>query len=177
MKCCLLLFVLFPLLSCWKYNGTPYPSSQTKVWGNKPVYASESEAKKILYDPQKHAIYRPGNIYAFQHFIYQVDIGRGIHVIDNSQPAIADRIGFITVKGCEQISIKGKYLYTNSYTDLVTLDIADPLNMKILSRIADAFPEFLYNYPLAEPEDSGYYTCPTTDSLVVGWVKDSVYIN
>jgi hypothetical protein len=175
MKCTLMLFSTFLLFSCWKFNGNPYPSSQQKVWGNKPVYAAESEAKQIIYDPQKHPIKRPGNIYAFGNFIFQMDIGRGIHVIDNSLPANADRIGFITVKGCEQISIKEAYLYSNSYADLVTLDISDPSKIKILSRVPDAFPEFRYNYPLVEPEETGYYTCPRTDSVVVGWVKDSVY--
>ena len=49
--------------------------------------------------------------------------------------------------------------------------------MKVVSRVAGAFPEFLYNYPLAEPDDPGYYECPRTDSVVVGWVKDSVIAN
>ena len=177
MKCILLIFSTGMLFSCWRPRDNYYPNTQQKVWGNKPVYASESAAKQIIYDPHKHPIQLPGNIYAFQNFIFQVDIGRGIHVIDNTRPSNADRIGFITVKGCEQISIKGAYLYTNSYDDLVTLDISDPAQMRILSKVDNAFPEFLYNYPLVEPEDTGYYTCPRTDSIVVGWVKDSVYTN
>jgi len=155
----MLFFTVF-FTSCWKPYGNYNQSSQQKVWGSKPVYAAESVAKQIIYDPQKHPILRSGNIYAFGNFIFQVDIGRGIHVIDNTLPSNADRIGFITVKGCEQISIKGAYLYTNSYADLVTLDISDPIKMRVLTRIPNAFPEFLYNYPLAEPEESGYYTCP-----------------
>ncbi len=178
MKYFILLFTAVLLFSCWKYNRDPYPAlQQQKVWGNKPVYAAASEAKIILYDPQKHPILRPGNIYAFGNYIFQADVGSGIHVIDNSQPAHAERIGFITLKGCEQISIKGNYLYSNSYADLVAIDISNPANMKLVSRSPNAFPEFGYNYPFAEPDESGYYTCPdpNTDSVVVGWVKDSIY--
>jgi hypothetical protein len=111
------LFSTLLLLSCWKYNGHPYSENQ-KVWGNKPVYAAKTEVQKIFYDPNKHAYQIPGNIYVFRNFIFQVDVGHGIHVIDNTVPVHADRIGFITLAGCQQISIKGSYLYTNSFKDL-----------------------------------------------------------
>ena len=171
-----LLFIIWILLlsSCWKFN-TNY-RSRPKVWGNKPVYAAVDSAKKILYDPVMHPLLNAGNIYAFKNAIFQVDVGRGIHVIDNSVPSDAHRVGFITINGCQQISIQGSYLYTNSYSDLVTIDISDPENMKIVSRLPNTFPELAYNYPLIEPKESGYYECNAyrTDSVVVGWVKDSI---
>ncbi len=177
MKTVLLLIAVIALSSCWKPYGrhggeTPY--TQQKVWGSKPVYAAISAAKKVIYTPQKEPLLKAGNIYAYGKYIFQVDHGRGIHVIDNSDPATADRIGFITVKGCEQISIKGGYIYTNSYADLVTLDISDPKNMREVSRVSNAFPELGFSYYLAQPEESGYYLCPAYDSVVVAWVKDSI---
>ncbi|MEP7232960.1 MAG: hypothetical protein ABI691_22060 [Ginsengibacter sp.] len=178
MKYMMLLFLSLFLISCWKpYGGGYNAQPQQKVWGSKPVYTAEHEAKQILYDPHKNPLIQAGNIYAFGKYIFQVDVGRGIHVIDNTTPSASDRIGFITVKGCEQISIRGTYLYTNSYADLVTLDISNPLNMREVNRVSNAFPEFQYNYPLVQPEESGYYECPRYDSVVVGWVKDSVYMN
>ncbi len=183
MRYTLLLLPMLSLCACWKpsdryrQNQTVYNTTIPKVWGSKPVYISDAEAKKILYDPQKHSIARPGNIYAFGNFIFQVDAGRGIHVIDNTHPSLADRIGFITLNGCEQISIKGNYLYANNYADLVTLDIANPTQLHLVGRVINAFPEFTYNYPLAQPEESGYFICPRSDSMVVGWVRDSIYIN
>lgn len=134
-----------------------------------------SEAKKIDYIAQKKPIQQAGNIYAFGRYIFQVDVGRGIHVIDNSVPAQADRIGFIAINGCEQISIRGAYLYTNSFSDLVTLNISDPTHLVEVSRVPGAFPELMYSYPMVQPEEIGYYECPTYDSIVVGWVKDSIY--
>ena len=178
MKTVPLFFAIILLASCFKPNNQyidqPPPLTPQKVWGSKPVYAAETTAKKILYLPQKQPVIRAGNIYAFGNFIFQIDVGRGIHVIDNTNPSSAERIGFITVKGCEQISIKGNYLYTNSYADLVTLDITDPENMLEVSRVLNAFPEFGSNYILVQPEESGYYICPRMDSVVVGWVKDSI---
>jgi hypothetical protein len=173
-------FALMLLLySCYwtrPYEGPIEPQMPLqKVWGNKPVYAAADVAREIAYTPQKQPIGQAGNIYAFGYYIFQVDVGRGIHVIDNSDPAQAERIGFITVNGCAQLSIKGKYLYTNSLTDLVTLDISDPAHVQEVSRVASAFPEFQYNYPMVQPGDTGYYECPRYDSVVVSWVKDSIY--
>jgi len=177
MKYALLLLSTILLCSCWKPYRTDFPTQppERKVWGSKPVYTAESVAKKIGYLSQKQPLVQAGNIYAFENYIFQVDVGRGIHVIDNSKPSIADRIGFITITGCQQISIKGKYLYTNSFADLVTLDISDPTNMLEVSRVIMAFPELAGSYPLVQPAESGYYICPRMDSVVVGWVKDSIY--
>jgi hypothetical protein len=167
------------LYSCYwtrPYDGPVDPPMPTeKVWGSKPVYASQAAAKAIHYTAQKQPIVQAGNIYAFGHYIFQVDVGRGIHVIDNTVPAQAERIGFITVNGCAQLSIKGSYLYTNSIADLVTLDISNPAQVHEVSRVPNAFPEFQYNYPLVQPDSTGYYTCPRYDSVVVDWVKDSIY--
>lgn len=182
MKYGLLLFAVLVLCACrWRNSGYGFteggpPLLQAqKVWGSKPVYAAVNTAKQISYSAQKQPVTQAGNIYAFGNYIFQVDVGRGIHVIDNTVPAQAERIGFITVNGCAQLSIKGSYLYTNSIADLVTLDISDPAHVHEVSRVAGAFPEFQYNYPLVQPEETGYYTCPIYDSVVVGWVKDSIY--
>jgi hypothetical protein len=179
MKYMLLCAAVLLLSSCyWTHprQGTPDPLLQAqKVWGSKPVYAARDVAKEIGYSAHKQPIVQAGNIYAKDHFIFQVDVGRGIHVIDNTVPAQAERIGFITVNGCAQLSIKGNYLYTNSMADLVTLDISDPAQVREVSRVPGAFPEFQYNYPLVQPDESGYYSCPIYDSVVVGWVKDSIY--
>ena len=168
----ILLLIPVVVCSCWNYDRTRYLYPQQKVWGSKPVYGSKSEVQKISYDPNKHPNQNPGNIYAYGKYIFQIDFGLGIHVIDNSSPTHADRVGFIRLNGCQQISIRGQYLYTNSYKDLVTLDISDPANIRELSRTPDAFPDFY-----AEPPEPGYYTCPQGDSVVVGWVKDSIYFS
>lgn len=175
MKHAILIFILFSLSSCWKWDpGRATYSPQPKVWGNKPVYEAIDEAKQIVYDPVKHAIVTAGNIYAYKNYIFQVDVGRGIHVIDNSVPSKADRIGFITLNGCEQVSIMGNYLYTNSYSDLVTIDISNPLQMKVVNKVVNAFPDLSFSYPMVQPSEPGYYECPRYDSVVVGWVKDSI---
>ena len=180
-------FLLLPLLliqlsSCWydRRNMTDNPPpgpgySTAKVWGSKPIYAVDSTAKKILYKDSAEAVISAGNIYTIGHYIFQVDVGRGVHVIDNTIPKSAKRIGFIILNGCSQISVKGTNLYSNSYEDLVVIDLKDISNVHEIARTRNAFPEFRYNYPLIQPDEAGYYECPVYDSVVIGWKKDSVY--
>lgn len=180
MRVILLFLLIIGLSSCWTwgYNGDDYygPSIPAhKVWGSRPVYDDKQTAKTVAYLPGKQPLQQAGNIYAFGRYIFQVDVGNGIHVIDNSNPATADRIGFIVLRGCSQLSIRGAYLYTNSLDDLVTLDLSDPAQPREVNRVAGAFPEMIYNYPLAQPADTGYFICPRYDSVVVSWVKDSIY--
>lgn len=174
----LLMFLSVILFSCWKYyNHNRYPSypPQTKVFGYKPLYATESEAKKITYIDSPFAATNKGNIYAFRNYIFQVDPGFGIHVFDNSDPSKAHKVGFISVKGCAQISIKDNKIYTNSYDDLVVLDFSDVTNIHEYSRMKGVFAEYMYESPIAQPPNSGYYECPNYRGFVVGWTQDSIY--
>ncbi len=170
------IFLSLFFVSCWKKNSHSYIEPKSvKVWGSRPLYSALPQASTIFYTQKKRPVVSAGNIYAKGNFIYQVDIGRGIHVVDNTVASQAERIGFITVNGCAQLSMKGNYIYTNSYADLVTIDVSDTASIKEVNRIANAFPEFKYTYPMAQPSESGYYECPHYDSVVIGWVKDSVY--
>jgi hypothetical protein len=168
----------FLLCSCWKnfhpQTVDPYIGMQ-KVWGYKAIYGNESAAKSILYTKGAHDVLNPGNIYAYKNYIFQLDAGNGIHVIDNSLPSQANRIGFITVRGCTQIAIKNDLLYTNCYDDLVVLDFSDLDKIHEYSELPAVFTEYRYASPLATPPGAGYYECPRYDSLLIGWKQDSIY--
>lgn len=167
--------------SCWKYRGSVSTDgggySQAplvKVWGYKPVYGVETAAKAISFTPASRPVVSGGNIYAYHKYIFQVETGYGIHVIDNSISSDAHRIGFINVNGCAQISIKGDKLYTNSYDDLVVIDFSDLNNVHEFSRAKGVFTEYRYYSPIAEPPGPGYYECPGYGNFVVEWKMDSV---
>lgn len=176
MKYWLFLVTAISITSCWtKIKPTYKPETYAKVWGSKAVYGVDSLVKKLLYTSVAQPVLNPGNIYVKGDYIFQSETGRGIHVIDNKAPAAAKRIGFIVMNGSSQISIKGNFLYTNSYDDLVVVDMSDVKNIKEVKRVKGAFPEGRNNYYFAQPQETGYYECPRSDSFVVGWKKDSVY--
>jgi hypothetical protein len=149
-----------------------------KVWGYKPVYSNDSSLLMVrALGPQ--AVKYPAKIYAKGHLIFQNDLGFGIHVVDNKDPSSPVRIGFIQLKGNSEMSIKDDYLYANSFTDLVILDISDWQHPVEVQRIHDAFIQggSMYTFiPL--PQHNVYYDCVSlNDGIQTGWVKDSVERN
>ena len=132
---------------------------------------------KLVYSTSPQNVIAAGNIYAKGNLIYQVETGKGLHVIDNSVPANARRIGFLSINGCNQVSIKNNFLYSNSYDDLVVIDLADVNNMREIKRVVGAFPEGRSSYYYILPPEPGYYECPRYDSVVTSWRLDSVKNN
>lgn len=170
--------VLFAVIytGCFHTNVS-YPFTQ-KVWGNKPVYTADTSYRKIKYIPAAQPVENAGKIYVKDNFIYQCDIGKGIHIIDNTNPSKAKRIAFLSVNGCEEISIRNNFLYTNNYYDLVTIDISDFKRAYVVARNRNAFfSQSSKPHTWETPADTGYFECPQfyLDSVISGWVKDSIY--
>ena len=176
-----LILLTILLSSCWGIYKRPVPEPQSaqKVPGYKPVFSNDSsllQPKLMAVQPVEY----PGKIYVKNSFIFQNELGKGIHVIDNSDPATAKKVGFIRLFGNTEMSIKGNHLYANSYMDLVVIDITDWQNIVEVKRIPHAFSQGssaqAANYiPL--PEHGVYYECSYsfTGQIQTGWIKDSVY--
>ncbi len=110
----------------------------------------ESLAKSIgSVAPQELKV--PGKIYVYGDFLLISEIKKGIHVIDNSDPKNPKNLSFITVPGVLDIAVKDDILYVDNYTDLVSLSIADPRNIKEVGR-----KQLQFNYGLYEGS-SWYY--------------------
>lgn len=180
----MLLFALAVILftSCnWRTNK-PYIDPvdySKKVMGWKPAYAADTSIKKLKFYNTARPIVAAGKIYVFGNTIFQNDIGKGIHLIDNASPSNAKRVAFIELAGNTDISIKGNYLYANNFNDMVVIDITNisaPVEVKRFKGVFNTFDsQRPYNWQA--PPDTGYYDCPRyfNDSIIVTWVKDSVY--
>jgi hypothetical protein len=169
-----LLLPLFLLLAgCWKFNLRPKPQPDNfKIMGYKPVYSTDPALKQVTSDtprPVKNA----GKIYAWQNYLLQCEVGEGIHVIDKSTPANARRIAFIKVIGANDISIKDGFLYTNSYKDVVVINIANIQQPFEVKRILNAFNVKGY-LPVPPVKGSTFECVDLSKGVVTGWVQDSV---
>ena len=168
------------LTSCWGIYKQPVPEplSEAKVLGYKPVYTTDSSLLQTqLLGPQ--VIKYPGKIYVKDKLIFQNEFGNGIHIIDNTDPATAKKIAFIRLLGNTEMSIKGNFIYANSYADLVVIDITDWRNIVEVKRVRQAFShgngaQFYRYIPL--PEHGVYYECRYNNGIQTGWIKDSVHI-
>lgn len=150
-----------------------YRDYPTEIEGYAPIYMEESDQYNISI-AEAQAYENPGKIYKYGNYTFQMDKGKGIHVINSTNPAIPQKIKFIKVPGCTDISIKGTMLYANNFRDLVTLNIADIYNNKVSvsHRNKNVFPASLDGTP---PEENIYFECvDNSKGIVVGWEKKTL---
>lgn len=176
-NCCLLVLAVV-LSSCWYLYKDPGNYQPRKVMGYKPVYNTDSTLLRIYTDTAR-PIKNAGKIYVYGNYILQNEIGHGIHIIDRTNPSKTKNIGFVSIRGNTELSIKDNFLYANSFNDLVVVNITNWQQPKEVKRIPYAFAHGMqnsYNLYLPPPERNVSYECVDfTKGIHTGWVKDSVY--
>jgi hypothetical protein len=180
----LFLITAITISGCWDWQRRPERLTRQKVWGYKPVFSTDTTLLRVQSEPPRAMKY-PGKIYIKDNLIFQNDIGYGIHIIDNTIPSQAHNIGFIRIWGSSEISIKGNYLYTNSYNALVVVDVTNWQQVREIKRVPNAFrqgseagPYAMMSVPL--PERGVYYDCMAMyipGGIQTGWTKDSINRN
>ena len=161
-KISLVLGSLFILSAC---NDTKTPREE---WGWVPIYTSNADLKNI-YASESQALTKAGKIYRYNQWIFQIDLGKGIHVIDATQRTSPVKTAFIHVPGCSEISIRQNKLYTNNYRDLVAIDISQPTQINVVSRLENIFPAVSQNYP---PQSGAWFECPNPEKgTIIAWTE------
>ena len=105
-----------------------------------------------------------GKIYIRGNYIFLNEVDKGIHVINNSNPSRPENVAFIDIPGNMDMAVKGNILYADLYTDLVALDITDPMNVKVKKVIEGVFPHRYWGGGFAGPD-------VTSDLIVTEWEK------
>ncbi len=105
-----------------------------------PVYKTSAEVRANIKNDVPLHVKNPGKMFVLGNYIYLNEIDKGIHVIDNSNPAAPVNKYFIAIPGNLDLAVTGNTLYADLYTDLVTLDISDPTSVKIKKITDDVFP-------------------------------------
>lgn len=138
-----------------------------RYYANVPVYMNRSEFKSAVKVASAEEISEPGKIYFKDNFIFINEYLKGIHVIDNTDPANPDFVSFIKIPGNVDMAIKENILYADSYTDLVALDISDIDNIREVGRVDSIFPYTLP--PVMEENQLPFGQVDTRKGIVVGW--------
>ncbi len=108
-----------------------------------------------------------GKIYTYKDYIFVNDKYKGVHVIDNSIPSAPKKIYFIKIAGNVDISIKDDYLYADSITDLIVVDISDMGNVNMVNRL-----ENVLRNNVVFPVEADFFEWGEIDyqnEMVVGW--------
>lgn len=151
------IFFVFTFQGCLKDS---YTRTYTYTYYN-PVYKTSADVRANIKSNAAQPVEKPGKIYIKGQFIFLNEVDKGIHVIDNSNPAQPRNIGFIDIPGNMDIAVKENILYADLYTDLVAIDITDPHNVLLKKIVENIFPRRYYDT----------YFKPDSTKVIVKWEK------
>jgi len=88
------------------------------------------------------AIGIPAKIYYLAPYLLISERFRGVHIINNADPARPTPVGFIRVPGCVDMAVNNGLLSVDNAVDLVVIDIlSNPGQAQVMSRTRGVFPE------------------------------------
>ena len=154
------------MASCNKNNEPP-----KEILGYAPVYKTDEGVTEIKSD-EPEPIVLGGKIYIKDNMLFQVEVSKGVHVLDITNPAQPVKKAFIQIPGAQELSIKGNLLYSNNFNDLVVIDISNAQNVTLVKRLTSVFEIAGVN----APPESGYFKCiDPNKGEVIGWKKEMLY--
>ena len=105
-----------------------------------PFYLSVSDLRKQAISMDKpHELSAPGKIYLYGNYLFINEIIKGIHVIDNTDPASPRFLNFISIPGNIDLAVNSNILYADSYVDLLAFDISKPTSINLVKRVENVF--------------------------------------
>ncbi|WP_207632784.1 LVIVD repeat-containing protein [Foetidibacter luteolus] len=115
-----------------------------------PVLKTTAEVRDAIKSDVPEDVSQPGKIYLYGKYIFLNELGKGVHIIDNSNPAAPVNKAFIHIPGNEDIAVKGNILYADCFTDLMAIDISNPEAVKLQSFVHNIFPErqYIFGYDM-----------------------------
>ncbi len=131
-----LLMAIFFLAACKKDTSTITTKTYTIYT---PVYKSAAQVLANINGSASTAIDHAGKLYLKDEFIYLNEVNKGIHIINNRNPARPQQVAFLAIPGNLDIAIKGNILYADMYDDLLALDISNPSQARITSTLHNFF--------------------------------------
>ena len=133
MKKLLLLFAILVFSGSDAYYGVSYI----------PMFMDRSVLEtSVQMVPTSMPIRNPGRIYVYQNWLLLVEQYKGIHLIDNADPAHPVRKAFLRVPGCQSMAVGNGILYVDNAVDLVGFKIdLSTLQGHEVARNKKALPE------------------------------------
>lgn len=132
----------------------------------RPIYGSYESVRNVR-TMAVQPIRQAGKIYLKDGFLFVNEVGAGVHIVDNRNPQKPVPISFVSIPGARELAVKDSILYADNTVDLVALNIANPLNVRLVKRIENAYPVTAY-----PPMRNVRFECPDPGKgLVVGWQR------
>jgi hypothetical protein len=160
------------LISCY-WPSDPEPPN--KKLGLVPVYGSAVSLNEIKMLPPKQ-LESPGKIFVHNNYLLVNEVHKGVHIIDNSYQTAPVALAFLSIPGNMDVVMRGNSLIADFHDGLVSIDISNPTEAKVLSYVPGVLSPSRIKPMLTDSTRFMVYQCPdTTKGVVIGWKKDTVY--
>ena len=138
---------------------------------NEPVFmATETFRNSVKVNSVPQKITSVGKMCFYNHYLYISEPEKGIHIINNTDPANPQQTGFIELLGNADLAIRNGMLYADSYIDLVWFDVSNPALPELKGRLDSIFPTAV---PMTQNQYGIDYTMiypATNKGIIIGWV-------
>ena len=137
---------------------------------NEPIFMSTATFRnsvKVTAEPQK--ITSIGKMCFYNNYLYISEPEKGIHIINNTDPANPQMIGFIQLLGNADLAIRNGMLYADSYIDLVWFDVTNPALPELKGRLDSIFPTAMPMIPNNYGYDYSSIYSGKSKGIVIGW--------
>ncbi len=133
-----------------------------------PIYTTTAELRAAVKTVEPQVISDPGKICIYTNWLFVNEIGKGIHVINNTNPSQPVETTFINIPGNYDLAVKENILYADSYIDLLAIDISDVQHIKVVKRLEGIFSRYT----------SLGYAPDAEKGIITEWVlKDKITID
>lgn len=124
-------------------TGILLSSSEPVYYGEyTPVFMDRAEMENAVKIEAAQPLHTTGKIYIYGQYILVNEKHKGIHIIDNSNPAAPQNIAFLHIDGCIDMAMKNNVLYADNAIDLIALKTTDNFgSIQVTQRIINLFPE------------------------------------
>jgi len=124
--------------------------------GMRPIYYGYDDFSELRSGPPL-PYGNLGKIVTSGAYIFINEVGKGIHVIDNTNPNLPVQLYFWYIIGNTEFTLLQNFLYANNGKHLLVINISDVANIKLETVIKNQYqPELLELFP--ENYD-GYFEC------------------
>ena len=154
-------------------TGILLSSSEPVYFGEyTPIFMDRTAMENAVKIEAAQPLRATGKIYIYGQYILVNEKYKGIHVIDNSNPASPQNMAFLHIDGCIDMAMKNNVLYADNAIDLIAIKTTDNFtSVQVTERIKNIFPE-------TESPDrywSSYYVDQfrPQNAIIVAWKKKS----
>lgn len=152
-KLFLLLFIVPLFIVGCDNNSSDYVTYEV----NEPVFMPAAEFRNLIkVTTNVHELADYGKMCFYKGYLYISEPGKGVHIVDNTNPANPKITGYIEILGNYDLIVRNNVLYADALIDLVWFDVSNPSSPVLKGRLEGAFPqalpiicnEFGYDYGL-----------------------------